>query len=196
VIERVIEVAVGLGAAGVTRLGLGIFHPHSTFFGPTLWHGPRDRPQVALTFDDGPHPTFTPRIARQLDEQGSIEVAGERLTADEVEVRAERHEAFALAEDQGWAVGLDLELDDDLRAEGTARELVRALNDLRKEHDLDIADRITLTIDADDALRAVIDAHRAWITGEVLCTDLTLGPATGDTITVDGDTVRVALAIA
>jgi peptidoglycan/xylan/chitin deacetylase (PgdA/CDA1 family) len=71
VIERVIELALGLGAAGVTRLGLGIFHPHSTFFGPTLWHGPRDRPQVALTFDDGPHPTFTPRIARQLDEQGA-----------------------------------------------------------------------------------------------------------------------------
>ncbi|HXU00991.1 MAG TPA: polysaccharide deacetylase family protein, partial [Polyangia bacterium] len=63
------ELALGLGAAGVTTLGLGIFHPHSTFFGPTLWHGPRDRPQVALTFDDGPHPSFTPRIARALEAQ-------------------------------------------------------------------------------------------------------------------------------
>lgn len=63
------ELALGLSAAGVTTLGLGIFHPHSTFFGPTLWHGPRDRPQVALTFDDGPHPIFTPLIARQLAEQ-------------------------------------------------------------------------------------------------------------------------------
>ena len=69
-IERVIELALGLGAAGVTTLGLGIFHPHSTFFGPTLWHGPRDRPQVALTFDDGPHPSFTPRIARHLEDAG------------------------------------------------------------------------------------------------------------------------------
>jgi peptidoglycan/xylan/chitin deacetylase (PgdA/CDA1 family) len=65
----VIELALGLGAAGVTTLGLGIFHPHSTLFGPTLWHGPRDRSQVALTFDDGPHPEFTPRIARLLEEQ-------------------------------------------------------------------------------------------------------------------------------
>jgi peptidoglycan/xylan/chitin deacetylase (PgdA/CDA1 family) len=71
VIERVIELALGLGAAGATTLGLGIFHPHSTFFGPTLWHGRRDRPQVALTFDDGPHPGFTPRIAQQLEEQGA-----------------------------------------------------------------------------------------------------------------------------
>ena len=91
-------------------------------------------------------------LRRQLDEQGWIEIAGERITADEVEVRAERHEAFALAEDQGWAVALDLELDDDLRAEGMARELVRALNDLRKEHGLDLSDRITLVLDADDAL--------------------------------------------
>ena len=70
-IERVIELALGLGAAGVTTLGLGIFHPHSTFFGPTLWHGPRDRPQVALTFEDGPHPSYTPRIARHLEDQGA-----------------------------------------------------------------------------------------------------------------------------
>jgi peptidoglycan/xylan/chitin deacetylase (PgdA/CDA1 family) len=67
----VIELALGLGAAGATTLGLGVFHPHSTLFGPTLWHGPRDRPQVALTFDDGPHAEFTPRIARVLDEQGA-----------------------------------------------------------------------------------------------------------------------------
>jgi peptidoglycan/xylan/chitin deacetylase (PgdA/CDA1 family) len=37
-----------------------------TLFGPTLWHGPRSRPVVALTFDDGPHAEFTPRIARVL----------------------------------------------------------------------------------------------------------------------------------
>ena len=50
--------------------------------------------------------------------RATIEVAGERLTADEVEVRAERHEAFALAEDQGWAVALDLELDDEPAGRG------------------------------------------------------------------------------
>jgi isoleucyl-tRNA synthetase len=154
--------------------------------------GPRLGPKVndvkrALAEADGSE------LRRQLDETGSITVAGERLTADEVELRAERHEAFALAEDAGWAVGLDLELDDDLRAEGTARELVRALNDLRKDHDLDIADRITLALDADDALRAVVDAHREWIMGEVLATELTLGAATGDTITVDGHPVAVTL---
>ena len=136
-------------------------------------------------------------LRRQLDEQGWIEIAGERITADEVEVRAERHEAFALAEDQGWAVALDLELDDDLRAEGVARELVRALNDLRKEHGLDLSDRITLVLDADDALAAVVSAHQAWIMGEVLATELTVGPTGADaaTVTVDGHPVPWAPAV-
>jgi peptidoglycan/xylan/chitin deacetylase (PgdA/CDA1 family) len=69
---RLIELALGLSAAGATTMGLGIFHPHSTFFGPSIWRGPRDRPQVALTFDDGPHPTFTPRIAQHLDEHRAL----------------------------------------------------------------------------------------------------------------------------
>ena len=72
---------------------------------------------------------------------------------------------------------------------------MRALNDLRKEHGLAIADRITLTIDAADALRAVSTPTAAWITGEVLCTDLTLGRAAGDTITVDGQPIAVTLAV-
>ena len=83
-----------------------------------------------------------------LETDGYIEVAGERLERDDVEVRAQRHEAFALSEDDGWAVALDLELDDDLRAEGLARELVRALNDLRKERGFEIADRIAVVLDA------------------------------------------------
>jgi peptidoglycan/xylan/chitin deacetylase (PgdA/CDA1 family) len=69
--RSVIELALGLGVAGATTMGLGIFHPRSLLFGPTLWHGRRDRPQVALTFDDGPHATFTPRVARILEERGA-----------------------------------------------------------------------------------------------------------------------------
>ena len=111
-----------------------------------------------------------------LERDGHIEVAGEPLTADDVEVRAERHEDFALAEDDGWAVALDLELDDDLRLEGLARELVRALNDLRKAAGFEIADRIVVTIDADDALLGRGRGPPACIAAEVLATDIVRGP--------------------
>ncbi len=78
--------------------------PNFRALGPRL--GPRvNEVKQALAAADGS------ALQRQLEADGSIEVAGERLTADEVEVRATRHEAFALAEDGGWAVALDLELD-------------------------------------------------------------------------------------
>ncbi len=71
-------------------------------------------------------------LRRDLERFGAIEIAGERLGASDVEVRARRHESFALAEDSGWAVALDLALDDALLAEGMARELVRTINDHRR----------------------------------------------------------------
>jgi isoleucyl-tRNA synthetase len=156
--------------------------------------GPRLGPKVndikrALAEADGSE------LQRQLAADGAIEVAGQRLTADEVEVRATRHEAFALAEDGGWAVALDLELDDALRREGLARELVRSLNDLRKEVGLDIADRIGIAIDADDGVAAAVAAHADYIKGEVLAVEL--GVASGGPhdheLTIDGHTVRATI---
>ncbi len=111
-------------------------------------------------------------LQRQLEAEGSIEVGGVRLSADDVELRATRHDAFALAEDAGWAVALDLDLTDALRREGTARELVRALNDLRKETGLAIADRIVVRLRGPVAVQTAIDEHGPWIAAEVLATSL------------------------
>jgi isoleucyl-tRNA synthetase len=109
-----------------------------------------------------------------------------------VEVRAEKHADLALVEDDGWAVALDLELNDELRAEGTARELVRALNDARKSAGLEIADRIAVTIDADDNLRAVIETHRETITTEILARSIEFG--SGDrSIEIDGAAIAIAI---
>ncbi|MGH9231474.1 MAG: isoleucine--tRNA ligase, partial [Acidimicrobiales bacterium] len=158
--------------------------------------GPRLGPKVnavkrALAEADGS------ALQRRLKSDGFIEVAGERLTPDDVEVRADRHEEFALAEDGAWAVALDLELDDELRREGLARELVRSLNDLRKEVGLDIADRVALTVWADDEVWAALDAHRHHVMSEVLAVELTKA-ATGGThaLTVDGHEVAVTIDLA
>ncbi len=131
-------------------------------------------------------------LQAQLETQGFIEIAGERLDASEVEVRAERHESLALVEDSGWAVALDLELTDALRAEGTARELVRALNDARKSAGFEIADRIEVVIDADDHLQSIIEQHRDTIATEVLATSISAGPGDRE-IELDGVVVSVGL---
>ncbi len=136
--------------------------------------GPRLGPRIgeikqALANADGNE------LQRTLEADGAIVIAGERLTGDDVELRATRHESFALAEEQGWAVALDLELDDALRAEGLAREAVRALNDHRKAIGLEIADRIEVDLVPDDAaLAAALRTHSAWVANEVLATRLTV----------------------
>jgi len=159
--------------------------PNFRTLGPRL--GPKvNEVKAALAGADGSE------LQAALERDGHIVVAGETLTADDVDVRAERHDDLALVEDDGWAVALDLELDAALRAEGTARELVRALNDARKAAGLEIADRVVVTLDADDALRAVVDAHRDYICAEVLATETVFGP--GDrTLDLDGTTVGVTL---
>ena len=138
-------------------------------------------------------------LRRQLEVQGYLEVAGERLGADEVEVRAERHEDFALAHDGGWAVALDLELDEELRNEGVARELARALNDVRKKLDLAITERIVVTLGGAGArVQAAIAGHRRWIAAQVLATEIVLeeglaGSAVDDKIEVAGESLAVEI---
>ncbi len=59
--------ALALGGAAVSGVvSLGVFHPRVPLFGPVVWHGRRDQRRVALSFDDGPHPQFTPQIAESL----------------------------------------------------------------------------------------------------------------------------------
>ena len=90
------------------------------------------------------------------------------LGPDELEVRAQQHEELSLAQENGFAVALDLVLDDELRAEGFAREVVRAVNDLRKREGFAISDRISLTLSVDDAGRAALQPHLSYIATETL----------------------------
>ena len=166
--------------------------PNFRVLGPRL--GPRvNEVKAALAAADGS------ALRDALERDGFVEVAGARLDAGDVEVRAERQPEIALAQDGTWAVALDLEVDAALRQEGTAREAVRALNDLRRELGLAIADRIEVTLTTADAdVQNAIETHRSWVAGEILATrlDVVHRTGTGDpgrTIDLDGIVVGVEL---
>ena len=146
-----------------------------------------DDVKAALATADGS------RLQAAIDADGYVIVAGEHLNADELEVRAQRHEHFALAQDGPWAVALDLELDDALRSEGRARELVRAINDLRKECGFEISDRIEMTIDGDAAVLSCVTDHKAYIAGEVLARSVTVGHVGDHILELDGLTASISL---
>ena len=67
-------------------------------------------------------------------------------------------------------VALDLDLTPELKAEGAAREVVRATQELRKASGLEVEDRIELWLSADGALAAALEEHAAFIAGETLAT--------------------------
>ncbi|MGO9767530.1 MAG: polysaccharide deacetylase family protein [Myxococcaceae bacterium] len=84
--------AGALAAGGLLATGLaGVFHPRSTLFGPTIWRGTSTRTAVAVTFDDGPDPRYTARIARILDAHQA------RATFFCIGQKLEQHRSFATA---------------------------------------------------------------------------------------------------
>jgi isoleucyl-tRNA synthetase len=140
-------------------------------------------------------------VSGALSDRGGYELTladGSAVTLgpDDVEVRARSHEELVLAEDAGYAVALDTTVDDDLRAEGIARDLVRAINDRRRDLGLDIADRIRLRIVTVDRVEAAAHRHRDWIAREVLAVELDVVAETPDPADLELDGAPVALEIA
>ncbi len=91
------------------------------------------------------------------------------LSADRVAVDP----AWIVVDEAGIAVALDSTLDDDLRREGDAYDVIRTGNALRKERGFEITDRIVYTVPK--AHGETVEAHRAWIESEVLADEIRLG---------------------
>jgi isoleucyl-tRNA synthetase len=83
-------------------------------------------------------------------------------------------EGYSVEREGAHAVALDLSIDDDLREEGRAREIVHAVQNARKSAGLEVEDRIELALGGDPALIAAAEAHRDYLTGETLAVGLSL----------------------
>ncbi len=86
-------------------------------------------------------------------------------------------EGYEVEAEAGHAVALQLEIDEELRREGLAREIVRAVQIARKEAGLEITDRIALGLAGDAELLEVAREHEAYIVGETLASDFALDGA-------------------
>jgi isoleucyl-tRNA synthetase len=83
-------------------------------------------------------------------------------------VETESAEGFACAEEHGYLAGLDTSLDEELVREGTARELIRIVQDGRKQAELEVSDRIELFIQGGPSVQAAVAAHQPTIMAETL----------------------------
>jgi isoleucyl-tRNA synthetase len=102
------------------------------------------------------------------------------LTGEEVEVRITAKEGYAAANDKGVVVVLSTELTPELLREGLARDLVRAIQDRRKEIGCEFTDRIEIGIVTDDAeVQAMVAEWSEFVVGETLAESISLGALTG-----------------
>jgi isoleucyl-tRNA synthetase len=124
---------------------------------------------------------------------GEAEVA---LSSEEVVIEKTAVEGWVLAEDRGFLVLLDKRLTAELIGEGLVRDLVRQLQNLRKEMGLDVADRIRIRYAAPDDLAAAIAAHFDYLVEETLALEavrMSTAPASASTIRIGESSLQVAL---
>lgn len=120
---------------------------------------------------------------------GSIEILGETLTAEEAPLHYKAAEGRAVAAEGGVIVSLDVVIDEALTLEGDARELMRHVQQRRKDAGLSVQDRITLRVDGGDALMA---AHGKAIADQ---TNADIGDAKGEASSLELDSGTLTVTI-
>ncbi|WP_166869410.1 isoleucine--tRNA ligase [Salinibacterium sp. ZJ70] len=150
-----------------------------------------------------------PRIGKdvqrviQAAKAGDWSVDGDVVVAGGVELQAAEYEleltvadaasAIAFLPSGGFVV-LDTTVTPELAAEGLARDVVRAVQQARKDAGLEVSDRIALTLSGDAAAVAAVEAHRELIAGETLATSLEARQAeNGATPVGDASAVTIEL---
>jgi isoleucyl-tRNA synthetase len=122
-------------------------------------------------------------VAHELQVTGEVAVTvnGDKvvLNVEEVVVQTESKGGLAVASDQGVTVAVDTEITPALRQEGYARDLVRAINTLRKEVGLEISDRIALYYEAEGEVGEAMRNFAGYIQDETLA--VLLQPADQET---------------
>ncbi|MDE2796374.1 MAG: DUF5915 domain-containing protein, partial [Gemmatimonadota bacterium] len=158
---------------------------------------------------------LTPEAAARIRELGEaqlrvvrgggvvrIEVGGgtEEVGGDEMEVVEEARGGWVVRSEGRYTVALDPALDEGLRREGLARELVNRIQRLRRDSGLDITDRIRLSVDGTEGVCAAAREHEAVIARETLAVEVEVGSGPGEDcavrkeVVVDGEAAVLGLA--
>ncbi|MCW5924747.1 MAG: class I tRNA ligase family protein [Saprospiraceae bacterium] len=124
-----------------------------------------------------------------LEKSGSLEISvngtAYTLTPEDLIVTTEDLPGWKVATDGDLTVALDVTLTPELLAEGTARDLVNRIQNIRKDKDFNVTDRVTVTLEKHAAILDAVERFRDYIKAEVLATDLVLADK------VDGEKVEL-----
>jgi len=116
-------------------------------------------------------------IVQEIREKGvyhmDIDTVEVKLNPDSLEINAENKEGYAFQQDEDMFIALDIAIDEDLRKEGHARELVNKIQFMRKENDYDIMDRIKIKYYTEnEEIEQTINEYDKYISEETLARDI------------------------
>ena len=131
----------------------------------------------------------------ELEANGSITVQAEGQDAvvelADVEVISEDIPGWLVSNEGNLTVALEIELTDELRQEGMARELINRIQNIRKDSGLDITDRITVTISPNEQMDAAIENFSDYIKTQVLANTIEVADNDGTETEFDDFTLNV-----
>jgi isoleucyl-tRNA synthetase len=162
--------------------------------------GPRfgkQMPKVAMAVAglDAAHAAAT------LREGGSVAIsvggAEHALGAEDLLITMKPLEGYQVEREGSHAVALETTIDESLRIEGWARDIVRAVQNARQAAGLEVSDRILLTLDGDGALLEAARKYEAYLAGETLATEVAYDDLDGaEPVSVDGRPLKIGVALA
>lgn len=119
----------------------------------------------------------------ELEKNGhlTIDVEGQQLVIDatDVDIISEDIPGWLVSNEGNLTVALEVELNDELVKEGTARELINRIQNLRKDSGLEITDRIKVTIAPDENINSAIETYSDYIKGQVLADEIVIAENDG-----------------
>jgi isoleucyl-tRNA synthetase len=120
------------------------------------------------------------------------------LSWDEVGVITEDMPGLLVAQAGDLSVALDIDITEELKAEGYAREFINRVQKLRKEMGLEVTDRILVRVEPVDTLKVVLTAHKDYICREILAVKLLLDDnlVNPQTVDLEGQMVRLVIEVA
>ena len=131
----------------------------------------------------------------EADNAYALEIEGEQyqLSLDDFEIISEDIPGWQVANDGPLTVALDIQLDEDLIAEGMARELVNRIQNIRKAKDFNVTDRIKILIENHASVEQAVGKFSDFICNEVLGDSLTTGDASsGEEVDLlEGEKLRI-----
>jgi isoleucyl-tRNA synthetase len=124
----------------------------------------------------------------------NVEGKEHEIGPEDVQMSLQPLEGYQVERSGTHAVALNLELDDELRREALAREVVHAVQAARKSAGLNVEDRIALALGGDGELLEAARAHEDYLARETLATSLAYdGEAGGEHATIEGRTLEISV---